>query len=84
MSIEETNRQRLKEAWAKWAESKGDPPSMWREYMSDDIQLFSLADGDSRIAFTEKRSGYAEIEEYLAGRQFFHGSLGNRRHRGRG
>ena len=67
MSIEETNRARLKEAWARWAESKGDPPSMWREYMSDDIQLFSLADGDSRIAFTQKRSGYAEIEEYLDG-----------------
>lgn len=61
------NVRRLREAWEKWNESKGKTPSMWRDYMSEDVKLFSLSDGDVHTPFTSAREGLAEVEQYLAG-----------------
>lgn len=61
------NVRRLREAWAIWNESKGDSPSMWKEYMSEDVKLFSLSNGDHHAPFTAARQGYEEVELYLEG-----------------
>lgn len=68
MSVEtQENVQRLREAWAKWNACKGDTPAMWKDYMAEDVKLFSLADGDTHAPFTCARQGFAEVELYLQG-----------------
>ncbi|WP_171182250.1 nuclear transport factor 2 family protein [Ruegeria sp. HKCCD8929] len=58
---------RLREAWANWNDCKGHNPSMWEGYMTEDVKLFSLSDGDPRTPFTAARQGFAEVELYLEG-----------------
>lgn len=61
------NVRRLHEAWAKWNDSKGNSPSMWKDYMTEDVKLFSLSDGDAHTPFTAARRGFTEVERYLEG-----------------
>ena len=64
---QQQNASQMREAWKKWHDSKGSDLAMWKDYMSDDIKLFSLADGDDKLPFTTKRQGYNEIHRYLEG-----------------
>jgi len=61
------NVERMHEAWAKWNDTKGAEPSMWKDYMSDDVKLFSLSNGDQQTPFTAARHGFSEVEIYLKG-----------------
>ena len=67
MSDEQTNAAILREAFGRWGESKGADPTMWRDYVTEDFKLWSIADGGYNLQFTAKRSGLAEFEDYLAG-----------------
>lgn len=48
-----------------WRDTRGSDLTMWKDYMSEDIKLFSLADGDKCLPFTSSRQGYAELHDYL-------------------
>ncbi|MGV6846766.1 MAG: nuclear transport factor 2 family protein [Marinibacterium sp.] len=61
------NVARLHEAWDKWDQTKGADTSMWEDYMTDDIRLFSLAEGSGPLDFTAERSGIEEVRRYLDG-----------------
>ena len=67
MGAEQENTARLKAAWAKWSDTKGADIMMWKDIMTDDVKLFSLADGDERIPFTAAKTGFAQVQEYLEG-----------------
>ncbi|MEM9707531.1 MAG: nuclear transport factor 2 family protein [Pseudomonadota bacterium] len=61
------NAARLREAFAAWAADGGASIGMWRDYMHDDIRLFSLADGETGLQFTRQRRGYSQVVVYLEG-----------------
>ena len=67
MSEEQSNAATLREAFGRWHETRGSDPSMWRDYVTEDFQLRSIADGAYNLQFTAKRRGRADFEAYLAG-----------------
>jgi ketosteroid isomerase-like protein len=67
MSEEQANAALLREAFDRWDKTKGSDPSMWRDYVTDDFKLWSIADGGYNLQFTAKRRGLDEFENYLAG-----------------
>jgi uncharacterized protein len=64
---QQQNTARLREAWEKWSATKGLDPAMWHDYVTDDLKLFSLADGDHYMPFTSYRTGRAALDDYLEG-----------------
>lgn len=66
-SEEEHNIARAREAWTLWDETKGTDLSIWDDYMTDDVKLRSLADGEAGLPFTVERNGRDEIKDYLEG-----------------
>ena len=66
-TIQQQNAARMREAWARWNDCKGADCGMWKSYMTEDISLFSLADGNSTLPFTSSRSGLDELMAYLKG-----------------
>lgn len=64
-AVQQQNAARLREAWTMWRDTRGSDLTMWKDYMSEDIKLFSLADGDKCLPFTSSRQGYAELHDYL-------------------
>lgn len=68
MSTEQArNAARLREAFAKWRDTKAADIDMWRDYATEDIEIFSLADGNDPLVFTKPRRGYADFHTYVKG-----------------
>lgn len=67
MSEEERNVAKVREAWGRWAETKGGDLSMWDDYVSEDFKLRSLADGGAKQPYTAPKNGRDEMREYLEG-----------------
>jgi ketosteroid isomerase-like protein len=63
----EANIAILKDAYKRWSESKGGSIDHWLGIVDDGIDLRSLAEGAEPMAFTERRSGRAQVESYLRG-----------------
>ena len=61
------NAARLREVWGKWDACKGADLSLWEEYMTEDVSLYSLAEGQGPFDFLTPRKGLPEVQEYLKG-----------------
>lgn len=64
---ESGNVARLREAWTKWDDTKGEDTSMWRDFMTDDVCLYSLAEGGGDLGFTAACTGFDDVQGYLDG-----------------
>jgi len=65
MSAENDNVQRLRSAYARWADQKGGDPECWLESAAEDAALHSLADGAPEMQFTRPRTTKTEIRRYF-------------------
>ena len=61
------NAARLREVWGKWDACKGTDLVFWEDHVTDDITVYSLADGVKPLPFTAQRRGIEEFRQYLAG-----------------
>ena len=61
------NAGRMREAWSRWDACKGADLSIWEEFMTEDVRLFSLADGQGPFTFLAPRKGLGEVQTYLKG-----------------
>lgn len=62
-----TNVDKLRHAYARWHDSRGQDETVWLDLTADDFKLRSLGDGRPGVEFTKKRSGREELKQYLAG-----------------
>lgn len=67
MSEAEQNKAILTEAFGSWHQCKGDSVDCWMNIMADEVELRSLAEGQSGLEFTTRRRSKAEVGDYLAG-----------------
>jgi ketosteroid isomerase-like protein len=67
MSVEQSNVATLRQAYGRWAASKGTDGGTWSGIMSDDVSLGSLAEGAPEMPFTARRSGKEQLLAYLDG-----------------
>jgi uncharacterized protein len=67
MSNEEQNVAILKDAYRRWAETKGGSVDHWLSIIAEDVRLQSIADGAEPMTFTKPRSGRSQVEGYLRG-----------------
>jgi ketosteroid isomerase-like protein len=66
MSIEDENVAILKEVYALWRSSKGDPQHFFA-ILAPDINFGSLPDGRAPLGFTKSNTGYAHVKSYFDG-----------------
>ncbi|MEM9972859.1 MAG: nuclear transport factor 2 family protein [Pseudomonadota bacterium] len=66
-ALQQKNTALLREAWARWHESRGTDLAMWYNYMARDVRILSLADGGAGMPYTTARRGHAALDEYLTG-----------------
>lgn len=62
-----SNAEILKAAYAGWHACKGCTENYWDEFTTDDIELYSLAEGMPGNEFTKARKGREEFRAYLRG-----------------
>ena len=67
MSNEDQNVTALRQAYRRWADSKGKDQSGWLAIVGDDLTLRSLADGAPGMEFSSQRRGKLELLDYLNG-----------------
>lgn len=67
MSQEDDNVARVREAWGRWSETRGDDLSIWDDYVTDDFKLRSLPDGGAGQPYTAPKNGRDQMREYLEG-----------------
>lgn len=60
-----SNTAKLREAYARWNDSKGTDLSMWDEYTTEDICIRSLGGGQYGLDFSNARSGRDQMHAYL-------------------
>lgn len=60
-----SNAAKLREAFARWNESKGSDPSMWDDYTTEDLCIRSLGDGKNGLDFSCARKGQDQMHQYL-------------------
>jgi len=66
MSNEAANVAILREAYARWHDSKGASDD-WMAMVADDIKFGSLAEGAPQLAFAKRYSSRLALEAYFAG-----------------
>jgi ketosteroid isomerase-like protein len=64
MAAQNPNVELLREAYASWQASKGDPAG-WFGIIHDDIKLNSLPGGHPPLEFSAPRKGVEELKAYL-------------------
>ena len=57
----------LKEAYARWHDSKGQSADHWMTVVADDIEFGSLARGTPEMAFATRYSNREALRDYFAG-----------------
>jgi uncharacterized protein len=67
MSTEETNVAILKDAYARWHDSKGGSVDHWMTLISDDIQFASLARGAPEMLFATRYDNRQALRGYFEG-----------------
>ena len=60
-----SNAAKLREAFARWNDSKGSDLSMWDNYTTEDICIRSLADGKNGLDFSCTRKKRDQMHQYL-------------------
>ncbi|MCP5080691.1 MAG: nuclear transport factor 2 family protein [Alphaproteobacteria bacterium] len=66
MTPEEKNVAILRDAYSKWAETKGDA-NVWMSLLADHVAWGSLADGRPGMEFTQPRASKEEVIGYFDG-----------------
>src|SRR5262245_52410194 len=66
MGSEATNVAKLKEAYARWSDTKGHSADHWMGLVADDIQFGSLAQGAPRVTFLKSYSNRDALADYFA------------------
>jgi uncharacterized protein len=66
MSNPAENLAKLKQAYARWHESKG-KDLVWLDLMADDVRVLSLAAGRPGVEFTREVRSKEDLRRYLAG-----------------
>ena len=61
------NVARLKDAYARWNESKGTDEKAWLDLMADNIRILSLAAGAPGVEFTKEVRSKADLQRYFQG-----------------
>ena len=67
MGDEAKNVEILKEAYARWHDSKGGSVDHWMSIVADDIRFGSLAQGAAPVAFATNYSNRAALRGYFDG-----------------
>ena len=67
MSDEAQNVAILKEAYVRWADSKGDSADHWKSIFADDIKFGSLAEGRHGTSYLTAYRKRDELAAYFAG-----------------
>lgn len=60
-----SNANKLREAYAKWNDSKGADLTLWDQYTTEDLCMCSLGEGDYGLDFSCRRQGRAQMHAYL-------------------
>ena len=67
MSIEESNVAILRDLYAQWNSTKGGSVDRWLEYMAEEVDWRSLADGAAGMEFTRAASTREQVGGYMRG-----------------
>jgi len=67
MAAEARNVAMLKEAYARWSDSKGHSVDHWMTLVADDIEFGSLARGAPRVTFLRSYTNRDALADYFAG-----------------
>lgn len=58
--------EKLRAAYQRWHDTRGNSTRDWLDLMADDVQLRSLADGAEKMEFSAARSGKAAMAGYFS------------------
>lgn len=61
------NTETLRKAIAGWNACKGRSYDCWLDVVTEDVEMFSLADGQYGLPFTKRSASKAELGDYLNG-----------------
>ena len=67
MGTSADNVARLKEAYRRWHDSKGESVKVWLDMMADDVKVRSLAAGAPAAPFTSKINSKEQFRRYFEG-----------------
>ena len=65
MATEDRNVATLREAYGRWAESKGKDLDGWTAILDEAVALRSIGQGAAGIEFTSARRGRSDVLDYL-------------------